>query len=162
MEVVVYGTICSEGRERETAYRLLSLALQRELGIDTLPEIEREPGGKPYFPEHRDLHFNISHSHGAAVCALHDSPVGIDVERVRRAPPRLSQGQDDTAFFRSWTAKEATIKRAGLGVGALLKPVEIVPECRTLEEFLPGWIVTVCPSECDEIRMMTVDAAELT
>ena len=80
MELVVYGGLCPAGEERKLAYRLLALAL------------EREAGGKPFFPGFPQLQFNLSHSRGAAVCALHHLPVGVDVERLRQPPRRLARG----------------------------------------------------------------------
>ncbi len=161
MEIIVYASPCAENMEHETAYRLLEYALRRELGIGPLPAIERQPGGKPYFPDYPNIHFNLSHSHGAAACALHDRPIGVDIERIRPAPSRLAQGRNDLTFFREWTAKEATIKRRGQGVGALLKHIEVDSLCSTFEELLPGWIITVCPSESGEVSLRSVDAAEL-
>ena len=111
MDVVVYAALGTKGGEHDLAYKLLAAALKRELGLSELPEMAREDGGKPYFPGCPNICFNLSHSHGAAVCALHDKPVGIDVEKLRPAPRRLADGLEDEAFFRLWTAKEATIKR---------------------------------------------------
>lgn len=147
MDIIVYAALGPEGTERDLARRLLAAALERELGLPELPEIAREAEGKPYFPSRPDICFNLSHSHGAAVCALHDKPVGIDVEKLRPAPRRLAGGLEDEAFFRLWTAREASIKRQGLGIAALLKPMEPDRLCRCLEGLLEGYIVTVCPSE---------------
>ena len=69
-ELTVYGAIGAPGGERTLAWVLLDLALERELGLKRTPEILREPGGRPYFPDCPDLWFNISHSRGGAVCAL--------------------------------------------------------------------------------------------
>lgn len=161
MELAVYGVLGQAQGEHELALRLLALALEREQGIAPLPEIRRAAGGKPYFPGHPALHFNLSHSRGAAVCALHNRPVGIDVERLRAAPKRLAGDMTDEAFFRLWTAKEATIKREGRGVAALLEPLEPDGRCRCLEGFLPGWIVTVCPTEDVPVRTVRIDLTEL-
>ena len=147
MDMIVYAALGPEGMERDLARRLLAAALERELGLRELPEIAREAGGKPYFPSRPDICFNLSHSHGAAVCALHDKPVGIDVEKLRPPPRRLAGGLEDEAFFRLWTAREASIKRRGLGIAALLRPVEPDPLCQCLEGLLEGYIVTVCPSD---------------
>ena len=142
-ELTVYGAIGAPGTERTLAWELLALAL------------EREPGGRPYFPACPDLCFNISHSRGGAVCALDRLPVGVDVELLRPAPRRLAGDLEDEAFFRLWTAREATVKRRGLGIGALVgggpEPDSL---CRPLEGFLPGYVVTVCPSR--EARVRTV------
>ena len=39
--------------------------------------------GKPVLQDHPHLHFSLSHSGEWAVCALSDTPVGVDVERIR-------------------------------------------------------------------------------
>lgn len=156
MELVVYGALCREGEERELARRLLRLALERERGLGGLPAMEREAGGKPYFPSRPDLCFNLSHSHGAAVCALHDKRVGVDVERRREAPRHVAAGMTEEAFFRLWTAREATAKREGRGLAALLAPLEPDSLCRCREDFLPDWVVTVCSSEAADIRWVRV------
>ena len=102
-ELTVYGAIGAPGTERTLAWELLALALERELGLPQMPEIAREPGGRPYFPACPDLCFNISHSRGGAVCALDRLPVGVDVELLRPAPRRLAGDLEDEAFFRLWT-----------------------------------------------------------
>lgn len=156
MDIIVYAALGPEGGERSLARRLLAAALERELGLPELPEITREAGGKPYFPSRPDICFNLSHSHGAAVCVLHDKPVGIDVEKLRPAPQRLAGGLEDEAFFRFWTAREASIKRRGLGIAALLRPVEPDPMCQCLEGLLKGYIVTICPSEEAVVRAAVI------
>ena len=97
MDLIVYGSLGPEGAERTLAHLLLETALRRELGLETVPPIARGARGKPWFPDLPDLHFNLSHSHGAAVCALHHLPVGVDVEKVRSAPKRLAAGLGDEA-----------------------------------------------------------------
>lgn len=156
MDILIYAAAGAEGGERALAYRLLERALAWEFRLSPPPEIAREPGGKPYFPSRPDLHFNLSHSHGAAVCALHHKPVGVDVEKLRPAPRRLAGGMADEAFFRLWTAKEATIKRQGRGLSALLSPLEPDPLCRCLEGLLEGYVITVCPSEAGTVRTVVL------
>ena len=146
MDIVVYAALGTKGGEHDLAYKLLAAALKRELGLSELPEMAREDGGKPYF----------SHSHGAAVCALHDTPGGVDIEKLRPAPRRLAEGMADEAFFRLWTAKEATIKRQGGSVAALLRPMEPDGLCQCLEGLLEGYTVTVCPSEKAAVRAKVI------
>ena len=160
MDLVVYGGLCRAGAERKLAYRLLALALEREAGLGELPAIEREAGGKPFFPGFPQLQFNLSHSRGAAVCALHHLPVGVDVERLRQPPRRLAGDLEAEAFFRLWTAKEATAKRTGQGIAALLELREPDGRCRLLEGFLPGWVVTVCPTEPGPVRTVRMDESD--
>lgn len=149
MDIIIYAALCDEDGERETAYGLLAKALEEELGVSPLPKIEREALGKPFFPDCPGIHFSVSHSHGAAVCAIHDRPIGVDVEKLRRPPRRVAGGLGAEEFFRLWTAKEATVKRQGRGVGAILRGAEPEPLCRVVEGVLPGYIVSVCPSGAD-------------
>lgn len=152
MQVSVFCAECAGGTEHESAWRLLALVLKQVYGTEELPRVEREPEGKPFFPERRDICFNLSHSHGAVACAVHDAPVGVDIERLRRAPKRLAGEMNDRDFFRRWTTKEASSKRDGKGIAALLRDFEPNPLCRTFEDLLPGWIITVCPSVQTEIH----------
>ena len=78
------------------------------------------------------------------------------MEKVRSAPKRLAAGLGDEAFFRLWTAREAAVKRAGLGVEALRRTRTPDPLCQCLEGFLPGCIVTVCPTEAGTVRTVRV------
>lgn len=152
MPVIIYASLCLEGAEHNAACALLAHAVARERNLSSLPEISRKSGGKPYFPSHPDLHFNLSHSRGGIVCALHDRPVGVDIEKLRPAPRRLASGMSDEEFFRLWTAREASVKREGQGIAKLLRPSAPDPLCQTLDDLLPGYIITVCPSEEAEIR----------
>lgn len=155
MEIIIYAARCPAGGEHAAARRLLTLAMERELGLAP-PDTARAPGGKPFFPSRPDICFNLSHSHGAAVCALHDKPVGIDIEKLRPPPKHLAKSMDAAAFFRLWTAREAAVKREGKGLAALLKPLPPDPLCQCLENLLEGWIVTVCPSEDAAVRAVVL------
>ena len=72
---------------REEAYGLLAKLLAAEYGLPQLPELARQEGGKPFFPQRPDLHFNVSHSGGLALCGAGSAPLGVDIEEVR---PRRS------------------------------------------------------------------------
>jgi len=158
---VVYAALCPEGQEKKAAWHLLALAVKGEYGLDILPQVAREPGGKPYFPDAPHICFNLSHSHGAAVCALHHRPVGIDVEKLRPAPRRLAGGARDDEFFRRWTGREASIKLEGRGWQALVEDREPDRRCCWLEELLPGWIIALCPEQESPIRCVRIGTDEL-
>ena len=150
-KLLLWAALCPEGQEHDTAYRLLAEASRKVWGLSPLPEICHAPGGKPFFQDHPQLQFNLSHSHGAVVCGLHDLPLGVDVEKLREPPERLGRGMDAPDFFHLWTGREATVKRQGLGVAALLRAPEPDPLCRWETELLPGYVICVCPSVETEI-----------
>lgn len=158
-EILVYAALCPPGEEHRAAWELLALALERELGIPVLPETGRGEEGKPFFPERPDVRFNLSHSRGAVACAVHDEEIGVDIERLRTPPKRLGRGMAPEDFFRLWTAREATVKRRGQGVAALLRGEAPDPRCRCLTELLPGWLITVCPSVDAPVRALRVEGA---
>lgn len=127
------------------AYALLALALRERFGWREIPEIALAEGGKPIFPRHPDLHFNLSHTRGAVLAGLAGSPVGVDVERIRPIRPRTGEllglpeaGED---FFRGWVRREARAKRTGTEVGGALRrePPPVPEEAYHPLDLFPGY-----------------------
>ena len=112
-------------REPLCAYLILCLALRQKYGWRSLPPIALASLGKPYFPDHPEGHFNISHSGGAVLVGLSDQEVGVDIERIRpvgqRMMVRLAHVSTEDAFFQSWVRREARAKRSGNGVGTIMR-----------------------------------------
>ena len=122
-------------REHETGLSLLLAGLRELTGMEVLPEQLPEI---LVLSEHKkpalsapDLCFNISHSHGLAVCAFAPEAVGIDVEIIRPVRENLARRilssaeyerfaiadqSSDEVFMRFWTLKEAYGKQSGLGI----------------------------------------------
>lgn len=117
--------------KRGRAYLLERSLLKREIAhrLDMDAHTVRltiGPHGKPVFP---GIHFNLSHSGGLLCLAFHDSPVGVDIERVRprRSLAALaerimcpeqreafhSRGCPVEEFYACWSAAEALVKHAG-------------------------------------------------
>ena len=136
-------------REPLCAYLILRHALWEQYRWRTLPPIRTTSLGKPYFPDHPDVHFNLSHTAGAVLVALSDRPVGVDIERIRPVSPRtmrrLADVQTERAFFESWVRREARSKRSGAGVGTMLtaeEPLQRGEQFYELDTF-PGYAAGV-------------------
>lgn len=121
--------------EHETGLSLLSAGLRELAGLEVpperLPEILVLSEHKKPALSAPDLSYNISHSHGLAVCAFAPEEVGVDAEKIRPVRENLSRRvlsaseyerfaiagiSSDEVFMRFWTLKEAYGKQSGLGI----------------------------------------------
>lgn len=145
----IYYSLYSNNRKDQkaghrTGYALLSYALEKEYRMDRLPKIERGRYGKPFFSDYPQIHFNISHCNGMAVCALARQEVGIDVEKRRQVSLALvkkalteqereelqnySEKDFEMGFLQYWTLKESFIKAIGKGLSFPLNKIEFYLE----------------------------------
>ena len=97
------------------AYALLGELLRAEYGLGVLPAMARGADGKPYFPGEPELHFNVSHSGGLALCGAGEAPLGVDVEVLR---PRAGAVCVLGGGIRLAGA-------AGRGLGGVLHPLDV-------------------------------------
>ncbi len=107
-------------------------------------EILPDENGKPYINS-CSIHFNISHCENILACAFSDSPIGIDIEKIRpvslavlkrffskneqeyvlgHSPNEADSGKCDNVqtlekFYRIFTLKEAICKKSGIGIKGL-------------------------------------------
>lgn len=141
------------------AYRLLKQGLLEEYGIGENPVFEYNEYGKPsLIVGHPGIYFNLSHCREAAMCAVSDRPVGVDVESLRpvregllrytmnEAEQRLiaSAANPGVAFIRLWTMKEATLKLSGRGISNNMKDVIDTEKIRYTTVDRQRYIYTVC------------------
>ena len=93
-----------------------------------------EPGEKPRLADAGGWDFNVSHSGDCVAVAAARGPVGVDLEMIRpvsdmaaivgryfhpdecAAWREVPEGYRATAFFWLWSAREAAMKCAGLGL----------------------------------------------
>ena len=153
--------------DRAQARDLLALAAKEAWGLSPLPEIALREGGKPFFPAHPGLHFNLSHSGGLALCALDGAPVGVDIQVVKEWRPSLPrrvcsaeelawlEGQPEfwPAFTLLWALKEARVKESGRGLTSPIRDIRVpLPADRPVQlDGLwfgtwtgQGWAAAVC------------------
>lgn len=152
---------------------LLDLGL-REYGVrerDVL--MAKGPVGKPYLPEHPEIHFNLSHSGNVAMAVFSDREAGCDVEQIKKSVKRVadrffceperqflaeadSEEEESRRFFQIWTLKESYLKVTGEGTHFPLdrfciyrNPLRIQVDgrpaaCSLYEYELPGYRAAVC------------------
>ncbi|MDL4840521.1 4'-phosphopantetheinyl transferase family protein [Aquibacillus rhizosphaerae] len=96
--------------------------------------------GKPFLPDFPAFHYNISHSGECLACAIHHSPVGIDLEQLkpfdfkfvksfftRNEYKTIVRHVDQvSAFYQTWTAKESVVKAIGKGLSYPLSSFEVI------------------------------------
>lgn len=138
------------------AYFILRQALEEQYGWRQLPEIALTNRGKPYFPQHPEVQFNLSHTAGAVLVGLADEPLGVDIEHIRpvsqRAMRRLADVDTREDFFRSWVRREARAKRSGDGVGTMLReetPLRYGEVYYEIETF-PGYAAGVASGSAEK------------
>lgn len=148
---------------------LLAYAL-RQAGAEDLT-LSYSPQGKPCLARQQGVHFSLSHSGAAAVCAVADRPVGVDVERLRAVNGALAgrvltaeeqawlaAQSDPAAFWTLWTRKESYLKLTGEGLsrgmgGFSVLTSEAVAPAGFSEIDIPGYRICVCCEGTDTIRV---------
>ncbi len=111
------------------SYLLLRHALKTRFGLHN-PRIAVTERGKPFLPDHPEVHFNISHCPKGCVVGVSDIPIGVDVQDIRAFSPRLVQfccspeeqariaqtTQPEAEFTKIWAMKESYLKCSGRGI----------------------------------------------
>lgn len=139
--------------------RLLADCLRERYGAHTWV-LEKDEEGKPYLtsPDGASLppQISLSHSGKWVVCALSDSPVGVDVQVVRsisnavfgRFLPDIDvSNADDRAKTTHWTRYEACLKRYGSRAEMVADAEGQCYDSRDLDDA----VVTVCHGD-DEVE----------
>ncbi|GAA4316798.1 4'-phosphopantetheinyl transferase superfamily protein [Mucilaginibacter gynuensis] len=126
-EITRYRNV-NDQRVRLLARLIIHHALKRDNALQLFNKWERDNFNKPQIAGWK--FFNISHSKTLVTVAFGDSPVGIDVEKIREIniddligqfhPEEreyIQQSGDRlTTFYQIWAKKEALLKATGKGL----------------------------------------------
>lgn len=128
--------------------KLLSIVKEKGLSFDTTIAVEEK--GKPFFLYNERLHFSLSHTKSHIAIALHDKPIGIDIENRRKCNLSLAkryfhseeysylsslpQEEQDQAFTKLWTLKEAYVKCTGEGIAGGFNKFSVIPNSKNIDK----------------------------
>ena len=139
--MVVYGI--QDEQARKLAYPLLTWAAGLHWEMKELPEVARGERGKPFFLQRPHCQFNLSHSGALAVCALDETPVGVDIQIVQNRREKLidrvcsarerdwlrRRGGCAEDFALLWAMKESRCKYSGEGLRQPISDISVpLPE----------------------------------
>lgn len=149
----------ADKRASTAAYLLLCKCLSLKHGINHPPILEYGEHGKPFLRDYPHIHFNFSHCRTAAVCAISEAPIGVDIESIRSYNRRLAMrtmnekefslietsAQPDVAFTRLWTQKEAIAKLSGRGLYNIKELIDnFNGTIKTTVNSEKGYIYSIC------------------
>lgn len=129
-----------EGRQRLAVSESLVLdsakmyIIEERMRLGTASgQILRTPKGKPYFKD-VPLEFSVSHTGGLWVCLIDRSPVGVDIQEIRKCQrekiarryytpdeQEYAAAMGEAGFFQIWARKEAYVKYTGEGLNEDIK-----------------------------------------
>ena len=152
------------------AYMLLWDGLRREYGLEGAPVFDFGEHEKPLLRGFPDIHFSLSHTGNAVLCALSERPVGADIEMIRSRNLELLHSvfseREQEALLRSehpeilftefWTRKESCLKLTGEGLAGTHTvrdtPTEDTDRFRfeTVIREKEGFVYSVCQWQTDK------------
>lgn len=147
----IFYRLCGKtyNEQHTAAYDLLYAAAS----VCGLPagRVQKTENGKPYFPDEKGTFFSLSHTDGYAVCAIGDSPCGIDIERDRAISDRIINkylgGCARSEALRRWTERESLGKYVGRGFFTDLPKEKVSFVSYTIGNCL----ITLCTKEGTEV-----------
>jgi len=159
------------------AYLLLCAGLGR-----IIENFSYNEHGKPALID-ENLHINLSHAKSAVVAGFSETPIGVDVEFIRKKYPKIvckrvftsaetkqiENAKNPTlAFFKFWTLKESYVKCIGQGLSFPLKTVEFTTATKnvvicsdkrfTFSTFTQNeHQISICGTEKQDVKMLNFE-----
>ena len=113
--------------------------------------------------------FNVSHSKGVIVFVLGNSPIGIDIEKLRpmnrdlidyiSSKEEKEYITNDISFYGVWTNKESLAKANGTGIRSKIKEIPALPINGKKEFFGKSYITRTIAFE-DFIVTVSIESNE--
>ena len=128
----IYAMQIQNGDQHGTAELLLNRSLERCTNVQTPVQYHRNEHGKPYLTDVPETYVNWSHSGDYVLCAVSDSEVGIDLQKMDREPGKnlirkvltlleqrayeqMDPEHQKKRFYEYWSVKESFLKALGTG-----------------------------------------------
>ena len=133
-------------------------------------------------PIDENLYINLSHSKSSVMAGFSESPLGLDVEFIRKIYPKIvcnrvftpteiaqieSADEPTLAFFKFWTLKESYVKCIGQGLTFPLQTVEFqlsndIITCSdsrfTFSTFTQNMHqISICGTERHDVKILTFE-----
>lgn len=176
-QVVVYWYGSQRPPSQECLTRSAALFTGRPVQQAAHWRTEREPRGKPYFPDEPDLHCSVTHSGAYWLGAFSACALGIDLQihkEVRRAAlsRRFFHPSEDAYlqssgyrdFYRVWTAKESFVKCSGQGIDGGFSRFSVADSQGLLScvqgqtlwfvPFREGYTLCICAKEISSVTLL--------
>ncbi len=142
----------------ENPYAFVKQRIAEEFNIDVNDvEIKRDINGKPFIENLKGVFFNVSNSKELQAVALSESPVGVDIEKVRKANlsvakrfckeeyEYITENDSQNRLFEVWTKKEAYLKYTGKGIKGGLDSFNVFDMPLIIKIFkTDGYFVSYC------------------
>ena len=143
------------------SFFILQYALYKNYDIHSFT-LSNGANGKPYLSDYPHIHFNISHCDCGCICAIADSPIGIDIQDMRpfswsianhccsAEEKQLLRECSDPAseFTKIWTIKESYLKMKGTGIAVDLCTVDTTKLRNRIKTFeINGCYISVASAE---------------
>jgi 4'-phosphopantetheinyl transferase len=171
----------ADRRNTVVAYSLLRCGLMDAGRYRGRMELAFSENGKPHIGGAEGFYFNVSHTAGAAACAVSGREVGVDVERHVELDGRLADwvctagerrilqasARRSRDFIRLWTLKESYIKYLGAPLSEELLGVEFSAVmhmdafCHLGLVFKSAWMGEVCLSVCGHTGSFGIQAVSV-
>lgn len=158
---IISSKLVPDKKRSLAAEMLMRICAHKWLGIPAKKvQFRRNPYGRPYVPNVRHFHFNVSHAGDYVAIVAARNTVGVDLERIRDMDQsiikrfytpaereycaRACDADRQAAETQIWTLKESYIKARGKGLSLPLdsfsfrmtEPISVIPDGREVSSSL--------------------------